>query len=155
MLPWTAWVRWCPHVLLLSWSLFSHSLCADVTVTALCVCMSSRISMYTSSIPCSCNDVNSAWVCTESNAFSKSTKATQSGMLHSRHFSLSWFMGCMWSVVEYFLLNPACSLGWLSSSFYSSLVVIMFVNSLYIFVTSKFACSSWCLFCSLSWKISP
>ena len=24
--------------------------------------------MYTSSIPCSCNDVNIAWVCTESNA---------------------------------------------------------------------------------------
>ena len=30
MLPWTAWVRWCPPVLLLSWSWFSHSLCADV-----------------------------------------------------------------------------------------------------------------------------
>ena len=29
-----------------------------------------RISMYTSSIPCSCNDVSIAWVCTESNAFS-------------------------------------------------------------------------------------
>ena len=35
-----------------------------------CPYMSFRISMYTSSIPCSCNDVNIAWVCTESNAFS-------------------------------------------------------------------------------------
>ena len=50
-----------------------------------------------------------------------------------RHFSLSWFMACMWSVVEYLLLNPACSLGWFSSSFFSSLVVMIFVNSLYIF----------------------
>ena len=30
VLPWTAWVRWCPPVLLLSWVWFSHSLCADV-----------------------------------------------------------------------------------------------------------------------------
>ena len=54
-------------------------------------------------------------------------------MLYSRHFSLSWLMACMSSVVEYLLLNPACSLGWFSSSFFSSLVVIIFVNSLYIF----------------------
>ena len=40
------------------------------TVTELSVCMSFRISMYTSSIDCYCNDVNIAWVCTESNAFS-------------------------------------------------------------------------------------
>ena len=45
------------------------SLCR-CTVTELSVYMSFRISMYTSSIPCSCNDVNIAWVCTESNAFS-------------------------------------------------------------------------------------
>ena len=47
----------------------SLSLCI-CTVTELSVYMSFRISMYTSSIPCSCNDVNIAWVCTESNAFS-------------------------------------------------------------------------------------
>ena len=39
----------------------------------------------------------------------------------------------MWSVVEYLLLNPACSLGWFSSNFFSSLLVVIFVNSLYIF----------------------
>ena len=50
--------------------IFSISLCR-CTVTELSVYyMSFRISMYTSSIPCSCNDVNIAWVCTESNAFS-------------------------------------------------------------------------------------
>ena len=49
--------------------IFSLSLCRS-TVTELSVCMSFRISMYTSSIPCSCNDVNIDWVCTESNAFS-------------------------------------------------------------------------------------
>ena len=115
--------------------IFSLSLC-KCTVTELSVytCMTFRISMYTSSIPCSCNDVNIAWVCTESNAFSSSTKATHSGMLYSRHFSLSWFTACMWSVVEYLLLNPACSLGWFSSSFFSSLVVMIFVNSLYIII---------------------
>ena len=40
------------------------------TVTELSVYMSFRISMYTSSIPCSCNDANITWICTESNAFS-------------------------------------------------------------------------------------
>ena len=50
-------------------SLFSFSLCR-CTVTELSVYMSFRISIYTSSISCSCNDVNIAWVCTESNAFS-------------------------------------------------------------------------------------
>ena len=51
--------------------IFSLSLCR-CTVTELSVkyYMYFRISMYTSSIPCSCNDVNIAWVCTESNAFS-------------------------------------------------------------------------------------
>ena len=125
------------------------------TATELSVYMSFRISMYTSSIPCSCNDVNIAWVCTESNAFSQYTKSTHGGMLYSRHFSLSWFMACMWYVVEYLLRNHASYFGWFSSSYFSSLVVIMFVNSLYYLIASKLACSSWCLFCSLSWKISP
>ena len=49
--------------------IFSLSLCR-CTVTELSVYMSFRMSMYTSSIPCSCNYVNIAWVCTESNAFS-------------------------------------------------------------------------------------
>ena len=49
--------------------IFSLSLCR-CTVTELSVYMSFRISMYTYSIPCSCNDVSIAWVCTESNAFS-------------------------------------------------------------------------------------
>ena len=49
--------------------IFSLSLC-KCTVTELSVYMSFRISMYTYSIPWSCNDVNIAWVCTESNAFS-------------------------------------------------------------------------------------
>ena len=66
-------------VLLLLILICSLSLCrCTVSVTELSayIYMSFRISMYTSSIPCSCNDVNIAWVCTESNAFSKSTKAT-------------------------------------------------------------------------------
>ena len=56
--------------------IFSLSLCRctvtelSVYITELSVYMSFRTSMYTSSIPCSCNDVNIAWVCTESNAFS-------------------------------------------------------------------------------------
>ena len=29
-----------------------------------------RVDLYAAYIPCSCNDVNIAWVCTESNAFS-------------------------------------------------------------------------------------
>ena len=49
--------------------IYSLSLCRS-TVTELTVYISFRISMYTSSILCSCNDVNIAWVCTESNAFS-------------------------------------------------------------------------------------
>ena len=49
--------------------IFSLSLCR-CTVTELSVYMSFRISMYTSYILCSCNDVNVTWVCTESNAFS-------------------------------------------------------------------------------------
>ena len=44
-------------------------------------------------------------------------------MLYSRHFSLSWFVACMWSVVEYLLLNRACSLGCFSSSFFSSVLL--------------------------------
>ena len=53
-------------VLFLSWSWYPHTLCADVdsTVTKLSVYMYFSISMYTSSIPCSCNYVNIAWVCT-------------------------------------------------------------------------------------------
>ena len=47
--------------------IFSLSLCRR-TVTELSVYC--RISKYTSSIPCSCNDVNIACVCTQSNAFS-------------------------------------------------------------------------------------
>ena len=47
----------------------SLSLCV-CTVTQQSVNMSFMISMYTSSIPCSCNGVNTTWVCTESNAFS-------------------------------------------------------------------------------------
>ena len=44
---------------------FSLSLCR-CTITELSVYMSFRISIYTSSIPSSCNDVNIACVCTES-----------------------------------------------------------------------------------------
>ena len=43
--------------------IFSLSLCR-CTVTELSVYMSFGSSMYTSSIPYSCNDVNIAWVCT-------------------------------------------------------------------------------------------
>ena len=48
------------------------TLCADIgpSVTELSVRMSFRISVYTYSIPFSCNDVNIAWVYAESNAFS-------------------------------------------------------------------------------------
>ena len=74
-----------------------------------------------------------------------------SGMLYSLH-SLSWFMACMLSVVEYLLLNPAGSLGWFSSIFFPSLAVTIFVNSLYTFDSKQIVCSSWCLFCALSWK---
>ncbi len=77
-------------------------------------------------------------------------------------------MACMWSVVEYLLLNPARSLGWFSSSFFSSLVVTTVIMLGFLWcvcvcvwtvctylIVSKLVCSSWCLFCSLSWKISP
>ena len=43
--------------------IFSLSLCR-CTVTERSVYMYFRISMYTSFIPCSCNDLNIAWVCT-------------------------------------------------------------------------------------------
>ncbi len=49
----------------------SLSLCrCRPTVIELSVYLSFRMSMYTSPIPCYCNDVSIAWVCTESNAFS-------------------------------------------------------------------------------------
>ena len=48
--------------------IFLLSLCG-CTVNDLSVYMSFRNSMYTYSIPCSCNDVDIASVCTESNAF--------------------------------------------------------------------------------------
>ena len=45
--------------------------CVDVLVLS-CPCKGlSGFFVYTSSISCSCNDVNIAWVCTESNAFSQ------------------------------------------------------------------------------------
>ena len=53
----------------------SLSLCW-CTITELCIYTFLRIPMYTSSIPCSCNDVNIALVCTELNAFSQSTNET-------------------------------------------------------------------------------
>ena len=40
---------------------------------------------------------------------------------------------CMWSVVEYLRLNPACTRGWFSSSVFSTLFVITFMSTLYIF----------------------
>ena len=49
--------------------ILSLSLCR-CTVTELSVSMSFRIYIFISSIPCSFNDVNITWVCTESNAFS-------------------------------------------------------------------------------------
>ena len=49
--------------------IFPLSLCS-CTVTELSIYMSFMISMYTSSIHSSCNDVNIVWVCTESNASS-------------------------------------------------------------------------------------
>ena len=49
--------------------IISLTLCR-CSVTELSVYMSFRMYMYKSSIPCSCNDVNIAWICTESNAFS-------------------------------------------------------------------------------------
>ena len=54
------------HLLILMFSLY---LCI-CTVTELSIYMSFRISMYTSSIPSSCNYVNIACVCTESDACS-------------------------------------------------------------------------------------
>ena len=50
----------------------------------------------------------------------------QIGILYSLHFSFSWFTTWMWSVVDYPLLNPACSRGWFSSSVFSSLFITTF-----------------------------
>ena len=114
MLPWTAWVRWCPPVLLLSWSWFSHSLCADV-LSLNCPYMFFRISMCTSSIPWSCNDINVAWVCTESNAFSYNPRKQHTVVccIHGTLlFKLVYGIYVICRRVAYLLLNPACSLGW-------------------------------------------
>ena len=73
--------------------IFSLSLCR-CTVTELSVYMSFRISMYTSSIPSSCNYVNIACVLL-SRMPARNPRKQHSGMLYSRHFSLSWFMACM------------------------------------------------------------
>ena len=45
---------------------------------------------------------------------------------YSLHFSFSCFTTCMWPVVEYPLLNPACCRGWFSLSVFSSLFVSTF-----------------------------
>ena len=47
--------------------MFSFSSCM-CTVTGPSVCLHFRIYMYTSSIPCYCNNVNIVWVCIGSNA---------------------------------------------------------------------------------------
>ena len=159
MLSWTALVRWCLPVLLLYWSWFSHSLCADVqSLSCPYVFQAFYVHIFYSLCLQWCQYylglywVECLLVIHESN--------TQWYVVFTALLFLNCFMVCMWSVVEYLFLNPACSLCWFSSSFFSSLVVIIVVNSLYTFlIASKLVCSSWCLFsavfCSISWKISP
>ena len=51
-------------------TLFVQIMRCSITEVLYIHCMYFMISIYTSSIPCSCNYVNIDWVCTESNAFS-------------------------------------------------------------------------------------
>jgi len=64
-----------------------------------------------------------AVILTESNAFSKSIKANESGMLNSVVFSFSWYSVCRWSAVLLFDLKPAwsfdCDILWTHLSFLS------------------------------------
>ena len=56
----------------------------------------------------------------------------QIGIFYALYFSFGWFTTWMLSVVEYPLLNAACSCGWFSSSVVSSHFVRTFVSTLYI-----------------------
>ena len=75
-------------------TIFSLSLSSCIAVTELSVYRSFRISMYTSSIPCSCNDVNIAWGRAESNALSYFTNEMHSRMFvfAALHFKLGYAM---------------------------------------------------------------
>ena len=58
---------------------------------------------------------------------------SQHGFLKARSFSFIWFTTGMWSVVEYPVLNTACSRGWFSSSVFYSIFISTFVSTLSMF----------------------
>ena len=78
-------------------------------------------------------ETSTLWVCSETEPFSLLTNSMQSGIWHCLLWSFSWFKTMMWSVVEYLLLSPACSRGWVSSSVFSSRFVNTFVSILQMF----------------------
>ena len=49
-------------------------------------------------------------------------------MQSALHFSFSWFTVWIWSVIEYLLMNPACSYGWFSSNVFSSHIISTFMG---------------------------
>ena len=118
-------------VLLLSWSWFYHSLCADVmSLSCPYICLSEFLCKHLRFLVLAMMSILLAFVLSQMPARNPRKQHTMVCCIHGT--TLSWFMACMWSVVEYLLLNRACSIDWFSSSFFSSLVVIIFVNSLYI-----------------------
>ena len=64
-------------------NLLSHNYLCILLQICPCICLSG---FQCTSIPCSCNDVNIAWVYNV-------MKETQCAMLYSRHLFLRWFMG--------------------------------------------------------------
>ena len=149
VLPWTAWVRWCPPVLLLSWTWFSHSLCADV-LSLSCPYMSFRISMYTSSIPCSCKwcqyCLRLYWV--ECLLVIHESNTQWYVVFTALLFKLVYGM---YVICRRVLAPKSCLI---SRLIYSLAVMICLTVCTYL-IASKLVCCSWCIFCSPSWKISP
>ena len=60
-------------------------------------------------------------------------KLRHNSCLYSSCFLMIWFIICRWSVVEKLILNPACSLGWLTSRMFVMRFVTTLVNNLYRF----------------------
>ena len=127
------------------------SLCR-CTAIELLVYISVRCSIYTFSIPSSWSEVRTVWVCTESKAFLVDGCDAEWDIIFST-LLVKFVYDVMWSVVEYLLLNQACSRVWFSSM--SSLafsIVLSWVLYRRLLVEIS-VCNSRGLCCFPSWRL--